>query len=101
MAPFWTDLENTAVCTYHDATNNTFTVQWTGNLYADTPTVEMQMILHQDNTIDFVYGTNHTAGASDFMSVGLQDRDAIGGTEIVYDTPGVISAGASYTLTPM
>jgi cysteine-rich repeat protein len=100
IAPLWDDLENTTVCTYHDTTSNTFTIQWNGHKYNnDGQVVEMQAVLHQDGTIDFIYGSGHNI-PTDSATIGVENAAGDNGLEVSYNTAGAVAAGDSLVLTP-
>jgi YVTN family beta-propeller protein len=100
VAPFWAPL-TADVC--HLETAHTMTLEWRGQLRgAAVPgLVQFQLILHDDGTIDFVYGAGQTADTST-ASIGVEDLLGAAGTQISYlaADPNV-APGHSYTLTPL
>jgi YVTN family beta-propeller protein len=97
VAPFWAPLA-ADVCllgTYH-----ALTLEWRGQLRGTSALVQFQLVLHDDDSIDFIYGTGHTADAST-ASIGLEDLLGASGTQISYlAVDANVAPGRSYTLTP-
>ncbi|MCA9676816.1 MAG: hypothetical protein KC464_17410 [Myxococcales bacterium] len=106
IAPFWDDLVAVDGCRLDGA--DTVTFQWTGNLYnQDAETVEMQVVLHSDGVIDFIYGANQVANGDEASSfgnpgaaIGAENMAGSFGHQIGNNAP-VIMASTSQTLTPM
>jgi hypothetical protein len=106
IAPYWEDLENVKICQKADAANHTVTFQWTGNLFGDTPTAEMQVVLHSDtNNIEFVYGSHHTLDGSqiplfgsDGATVGIENATGTTGLQVLYDQ-AALTPSSSFVFT--
>lgn len=100
IAPYWDDLDEIVVCTYADSGAGTVTIQWEGVSWWTGYSVEMQAILHGDGTIDFVYGSAHSALMDGVDgTVGIEHPSGLFGNQLVFNTSGFIAPGDSWTLT--
>jgi hypothetical protein len=98
VAPFWADGDLIEVCVLSEATQ--LTVEWNGEKWFDAASVlQFQLVLHDDGSIDFIYGPNHSA-SSQAATIGIEASSGLFGTEVSYDTAGNADAGTSWTLTP-
>ena len=102
VAPFWEDMDGTAICVKEEATK--VTVQWVGSTYVDGtalgPKIAMQAIFNMNGTINYVWDnmTNHAStGAS--ATIGIENLAGTFGHQISFNT-AVAVAGTSKTLTP-
>jgi hypothetical protein len=97
LAAYWDDLDGITICRENTATS--VTIQWVGFRYGDpTTTVQMQAVLHDDFTIDYIYGATHLANGA-AGTVGSEGGGI--GLEIVFNGAGdVIAPSSSKTLTP-
>ena len=99
FAPYWDDLAGIRICRKDDAMNNTVTIQWTGYRYgANAETVAMQVVLHADGVVDFIYGANHLASSAT-ATVGAENLGGGFGHQYYFNTAGLMG-GTSRTLTP-
>ena len=58
------------------------------------PTMEVQAVLHDDSSIDFIYGPTMTSDAFG-ATIGIENADGSCGNQVAYDTPGAVTAGDS------
>lgn len=96
IAVLWDDLYQMEICVENAADH--LTVEWRGLDLVDDTFVEMQAVLHDDNTIDLIYGDQHAKTAAG--TIGVENADGDDGLEIAYDVAGGASPGTSYTLIP-
>lgn len=101
IAPDWMDMYYGWVCTYQSASQ--LIIEWNGYSY-DFDYVEFQAKLHDDGSIDFVYGPDHEPVGeyydAPYGTVGIENQAGDAGIEIGYDEWGLTDPGTSYTLTP-
>jgi hypothetical protein len=100
VAPYWANLDGVTACAnVIDGVKATY--EWNGHLAGDLAhVVQMQVILTlADNSIEFVYGPNHTAGGAT-ASIGIHDSLGIIGKSVAFHTPHAVAAGTSTKLTP-
>lgn len=99
IAPFWGDMDLTAVCTKTTGTKTV--VQWDGTPYSETGEVHFQAILDgSNNTIEFVYAATHDAandGSED--TIGLDSAESATAFKVGYQQ-SVVTPGTSILLTP-
>jgi hypothetical protein len=99
VGPYWADLENVVIC--EKVETGKVTIQWSGNAYGDTTAVvETQLVLHDDGSMDMVWGGNQVDDGSD-ASIGLENLTGSFGHQIELETAGSVAASTSKTLTPM
>ena len=97
VAPFWAPLA-ADVC--HLEAEHAITLEWRGPLKGTSGLVQFQLVLHDDDSIDFIYGAGQTADAST-ASIGIEDLLGASGTQISYLAADAnVAPGRSYTLTP-
>ena len=94
VAPFWDDLI-TEVCVLEEA--GRFIVEWSGTDFAGSGTVQFQVVMLGDRSLEFVYGPMHTVARDpSFTVVGLENQAGDGG--VVYEM--AITGGNSVLWTP-
>lgn len=97
VAPLWDDLYIVSACVLHETTKTT--VQWEGLLYNSLLDVEMQLIMHDDDVIEFVYGANHDL-TSDDATVGIENAAGDEGFLMSFNELGFGIPSTSWTMTP-
>lgn len=97
IAAYWDDLDTIRVCRKDDAVANTVTVQWTGFLIDTSTAVQFQTVLHQNGTVDLIYGPGHQATGSS-ATVGVEGPGGTAGILVGRDTAGTTPPGSSYTI---
>jgi hypothetical protein len=98
LAPFWTDLAGVVVCKAQTAT--TVTVQWSGaTIFGLGPPAEMQVVMHSNGVIDYIYSANQADDGSD-ATVGLENIFGTFGRQVGFNQPGTITPSSSITFTP-
>lgn len=94
VAPWWDDFVGTQVCTLVEA--DRVVVQWTGDAgLFSRDEAQVQVILHSDGSIDFVYGDDHAATYF-VTTIGVENADGSYGIPWT-EAPG---AGSSLTYSP-
>src|SRR5579862_5340062 len=98
LAPFWTDLAGVQVCKTQDA--NKVTIQWEGvTFFGFGPPAEMEIVMHSNGVIDYIYGANQQDDGSD-ATVGLDNTFGTFGRQVGFDTPATVAPSTSITFTP-
>ncbi|HJL17063.1 MAG TPA: EB domain-containing protein [Sandaracinaceae bacterium LLY-WYZ-13_1] len=94
VATLWDDLDDVTVCTLEES--GRFVVEWNGHAFGDTGrTVQMQMILLGDGSIELVYGPLQRL-LDDLATVGLESSDGSIGID-----PGIgVMRNTSILFTP-
>lgn len=95
-AGYWDDLQNVKICR-KDGTD-TVTLQYTGNLWGLTTTVEFQTVLHKDGAVDFIYGPNHQANGGS-ATVGVKNAAGTASQQLVLNVAGATPPSSSYSIT--
>ncbi|MCB9616761.1 MAG: hypothetical protein H6722_30365 [Sandaracinus sp.] len=94
ISPLAADVFADEVCTRRDGT--TLTIEWRGYVFGffspDEP-VEMQVVLHQNGVIDFIYGPSHESLSGE---VGLVNGDG----SVRYELTTLEAFPSSVTFTP-
>lgn len=97
VAPSWDDLEGVVVC--QKTVGTKLIIQWTGNVFFASTTVQFQAILDgATDTIEFVYGPNMQATGST-STVGVENVAGTSAVKIGFNT-AVITPNSSKLLTP-
>jgi hypothetical protein len=99
VAPYWDDLEAVRVCREDSVANDTVTLQYESVRWGTSTIVEMQIVLHMDGVIDFIYGPNHQ-GDGGSATVGVENLTGTFGHQVVFNQAGSVTSGTSRTLTP-
>lgn len=97
IAPYWDDLDTVAVCT--KAETDKLTVQWTGNLFNTSTTVQFQAVLHASGQVDLIYGPNQRGNGSS-ATVGIEAVNGTEGVQFSRNLTGSVAASTSLTYTP-
>lgn len=97
VAPMWADLDLVEVCVLSGAAE--VTIEWYGEEWGSGDIVQVQAVIHDDGSLDFIYGPNHTLD-SDSATIGIENAAGDDGIQVSYDTAGNAEAGTSWTLTP-
>lgn len=95
LAPFWRDLIDVEVCTLSET--DRIVVQWQGavpGFFSSTP-VQFQAILHDDDSVDIVYGPDHMDDGA-LATIGLEN--AAGDYAVVWED--TVADEISLTFTP-
>nr|MBA3503099.1 hypothetical protein [Deltaproteobacteria bacterium] len=97
IAPYWDDLSAIAVCKKEEATK--VTIQWIGQAFNNSGSVQMQAVLNSNGSVDFIYGSGHTLnGVSG--TVGAENPAGTAGTQLSFNTAGTVAPASSNTFTP-
>lgn len=96
LAPYWNYLASPTVCVKKSAT--AVTIQWEGqdlfgSFFGEDIPIRVQAVLHDNGTIDYIYGADHTPNEG---AVGLDNLDGSLGLKYGSDP----AAGTSVTWTP-
>lgn len=94
LYPLAADVVNDAVCTHREGT--TITIEWRGetmDFFTGNFPVEMQVVLHQNGRIDFIYGPGHQSLAGNVGMVDAVD-------EYRYELTELEAFPSSVTFTP-
>lgn len=98
LAPYWDDLVVTSICRLNAA--NRVTIQWNGSLYSDpSVAVQFQAVVRANGRVDYIYGPGQQADGGG-ATVGIENLGGTFGHEVVMNSAGDVTPGASFTLTP-
>ena len=97
IAPFWADITDVQICYY--ATPTHATIQWEGRQFGGTTPAQMQLVLHEDRSMDFIYSGGHGISSADSV-IGLDNAAGDGGFPMANEVAGFANPGSSWTLIP-
>lgn len=98
IAPLWADLEFVRICVLETATE--MTVQIDGAAWFVGTPAHLQLRLHDDNSMDFIYAENHVLSSAS-ASIGLENLAGDSGFQMGYGSiDELATAGSSWTLVP-
>ena len=98
IAPLFDDLNLVTGCVYSAADHIVF--QWEGESWDTETPVQMQVILHGDNSFDFVYGEGQQLRTNS-ATLGYENSTGSGGFQMVFNSPSpIVGPGNSWTITP-
>ncbi len=97
ISPLWTDLQFVRMCYYDGPTE--FVMQWEGVRWGGEEPARIQVVMHDDSSIDFIYAGNHGL-SSGLATVGLENMNGDGGFAMGNNVEGLANGGTSWTLSP-